>query len=259
MIFSIIIVYNCFIGRYNAVDVSNNILIAQLIIDLLILLFPGIFTGAIVLLALGVLTPFFKYIPKASLAALIISSVLTMVEYRIIFRIWKVKKIDLLPFFVTFFMCFYEIEHGILCGIGISLMIFLYPVIWPKIIKAERDFTVIKVNGDLVYAGMEHVATQLQEASLQDPLPRGFVMDMSVVTQIDFTVTQGLMMVIDDFTNRKIALFFSGVQDHIRDMMVEAGIELKTINPSPDTLASVNNETSPFLNEDELESQSSQD
>lgn len=181
-----------------------------------------------------------------------------MVEYRIIPKIWRVNKIDLIPFFVTFFVCFYEIEHGILCGIGVSLMIFLYPVIWPKIIKAERDFTVIKVNGDLVYAGMEHVTSRVREASFQDPLPRGFILDMSVVTQIDFTVTQSLLMIIDDFSNRKIALFFSGVQDHIRDTMVSAGIELKTINPSPDILASVNNEASPFLNEDEIESQSSQ-
>lgn len=224
-----------------------------------VLLCLGIFTGAIVLLALGVLTPFFKYIPKASLAALIISSVLTMVEYRIVYKIWKVKKIDLIPLFVTFFGCFYEIEHGIIAGIAVSLMIFLYPVIWPKIIKAERDFTVIKVNGDLVYAGMEHVTSQIQETSFQDPPPRGFILDMSVVTQIDFTVTQSLLMVIDDFQCRKIALFFSGVQDHIRDTMVDAGIDVKTINPSPDTLASVNAESSPFLNDDELESQESQD
>lgn len=217
----------------------------------------GIFTGAIVLLALGVLTPFFKYIPKASLAALIISSVLTMVEYKIVYRIWKVNKIDLLPLFVTFFGCFYEIEYGILAGIAVSLMIFLYPVIWPKMIKVHRDFTVIKVNGDLVYAGMDYVTSQVQEASFQDPLPRGFILDMNVVTQIDFTVTQSLLMLLDDFTNRKIPLFFSGVQDHIRDTMADAGIDLKLINPGPDTLASVNMESSPFIDDDELESQES--
>ncbi|KAK3724985.1 hypothetical protein QZH41_017454 [Actinostola sp. cb2023] len=218
----------------------------------------GIFTGAIVLLALGVLTPFFKYIPKASLAALIISSVLTMVEYRIVLKIWKVNKIDLLPLFVTFFGCFYEIEYGILCGIAVSLMIFLYPVVWPKIIKADRDFTIIKVNGDLVYAGMEHVTTEIQETSFLDPPPRGIIIDMSVVTQIDFTVTQSLLMIIDDFRQRKMALFFSGVQDHIRDTMADSGIDLTTINPTPELMASINNtEASPFIKDDDFENEES--
>ena len=35
--------------------------------------FGGVFTGGIVLLALGLLAPMFKYIPKAALAAVIIS------------------------------------------------------------------------------------------------------------------------------------------------------------------------------------------
>jgi sodium-independent sulfate anion transporter 11 len=213
----------------------------------------GLFTGAIVLLALGVLTPFFKYIPKASLAALIISSVLTMVEYRLVPKIWKVKKIDLIPMFVTFFGCFYEIELGILCGIGVSLMIFLYPVVWPKLIRADRDYTVIKVNGDLIYAGMEHVTTEILETSYSDPPPRGLVVDMSVVTQIDFTVTQSLLMVIEDLTSRKVAIFFSGVQNHIRDTLANSGVDLSIINPSADAMArAVNVEAAPFIPQDEI-------
>ncbi|XP_031554144.1 sodium-independent sulfate anion transporter-like isoform X1 [Actinia tenebrosa] len=213
----------------------------------------GIFTGAIVLLALGVLTPFFKYIPKASLAALIISSVLTMIEYHIVPKIWKARKIDLLPFFITFFGCFYEIELGILLGIGVSLMIFLYPVVWPKLIKADCDYTVIKVNGDLIYAGMEHVTSEIQEMSYSDPPPRGVVIDLSVVTQIDFTVTQSLLMVLEDLESRKISVFFSGVQNHIRDIMVDSGIELSIINPTPDAMARVvNAEAAPFLPQAEI-------
>lgn len=176
-----------------------------------------------------------------------------MIEYRIVPKIWKVKKIDLLPFLVTFFGCFYEIELGILFGIGVSLMIFLYPVIWPKLIKADRDYTVIKVNGDLIYAGMEHVTSEIQEMSYSDPPPRGVVLDLSVVTQIDFTVTQSLLMVIEDLKSRKISVFFSGVQNHIRDIMVDSGIELSIINPTPDAMARVVNiEAAPFLPQEEI-------
>lgn len=49
------------------------------------------FLGGVVLLALAVLTPSFHYIPKASLAAIIISAVLTMVDYRSVVVLWRVR------------------------------------------------------------------------------------------------------------------------------------------------------------------------
>lgn len=43
----------------------------------------GIYTSALVLLALGVLAPYFQYIPKASLSAVIISAVIFMIEFEV--------------------------------------------------------------------------------------------------------------------------------------------------------------------------------
>ena len=50
-----------------------------------------LFAGILVLLALAFLTPYFYYIPKASLAAVICMAVYAMVEYQIIKPIWKTK------------------------------------------------------------------------------------------------------------------------------------------------------------------------
>lgn len=49
----------------------------------------GIVTGGLVLLSLGVLTPWFSYIPKSALAAVIIAAVLQMVDCRIVVKLWK--------------------------------------------------------------------------------------------------------------------------------------------------------------------------
>lgn len=51
----------------------------------------GIWTGLTVLLALGVLTPYFTYIPQTALAAVIICAVVPMVEYELVPRLFKVK------------------------------------------------------------------------------------------------------------------------------------------------------------------------
>ena len=48
-------------------------------------------TGGIVLLALGVLTPWFYYIPETSLAAIIITAVLHMVDLKMPLAVWKIS------------------------------------------------------------------------------------------------------------------------------------------------------------------------
>jgi sodium-independent sulfate anion transporter 11 len=44
--------------------------------------FGGIYTGAVVLFSLAFLTKTFKYIPKCSLAAVIIAAMFTMMNFR---------------------------------------------------------------------------------------------------------------------------------------------------------------------------------
>ena len=47
-------------------------------------------SGAVVILALQVLTPLCYYIPKSALSAVIISAVLQMVDYKIVMKLWRV-------------------------------------------------------------------------------------------------------------------------------------------------------------------------
>ena len=57
--------------------------------------FGGIYTGALVLLALGVLMEYCAYIPKAALAAVIITAVIFSVEIHVIKPLWKSTSISL--------------------------------------------------------------------------------------------------------------------------------------------------------------------
>ncbi len=61
------------------------------------------FAGVIVLLSLAFLMPAFYYIPKASLAAVIICAVAPMVDYRVVPKMWKIRSKCLLVFFLFFF------------------------------------------------------------------------------------------------------------------------------------------------------------
>ena len=53
--------------------------------------FGGLYTGALILLAISVLTPYFFYIPKSALAAAIVASMIFMVEVHMAKMIWSTK------------------------------------------------------------------------------------------------------------------------------------------------------------------------
>lgn len=116
----------------------------------------------LVILSLLFLTPYFSYIPRATLAAIIIAAVIFMVEVKVVKPMWRTKskktcfhkckecqinlgyimnklflrvsESDLIPGVGTFIACLVlQLEIGILCGVGINILFILYHAARPKI------------------------------------------------------------------------------------------------------------------------------
>jgi solute carrier family 26 (sodium-independent sulfate anion transporter), member 11 len=104
----------------------------------------GIFTGVLVLFALGVLSEAFYYIPRTSLAAVIIAAMLTLVEVRKVLEIYRTKRIEILIFLGTFLVSLWQgLEIGILVGVGINVLFTLYNTSRPVIDMSE---TMVRLN-----------------------------------------------------------------------------------------------------------------
>lgn len=94
----------------------------------------GVFTGGVVLLVLGVLTQTFFYIPKTSLAAVIIAAMFTMMEFKNVAAIYRTRRLELLPFLGTFFVSLWKgLDYGILVGVLINVLLTLYSTSRPHI------------------------------------------------------------------------------------------------------------------------------
>lgn len=79
-------------------------------------------------------TPYFAFIPKSTLGAIIIAAVVFMVEVNVLKPIWRTKKSDLVPGLGTFVCCLlFPLEIGILIGVGLNIMFILYHAARPKI------------------------------------------------------------------------------------------------------------------------------
>lgn len=87
-----------------------------------------------VILALTFLTPYFSYIPKASLGAVIVCAVIFMIEYEVVKPMWRSSRKDLICTFATFLACLLVgVEYGILLGVGINIVFLLYPSARPTV------------------------------------------------------------------------------------------------------------------------------
>ena len=155
----------------------------------------GFFTGIVVLLAASFLTPWFKYIPKAALSAMIIAAVIPLFEYHIVPMLWKTKKIDLLTMTVSFLVCFYETELGILAGVAVALCIFVYENIQLKLTQ-DRDGScvIIRVESqNISYPNVDQLITKLDKVvRCKQTKPDAIVLDMKNVTRIDSTSATAL-------------------------------------------------------------------
>uniref|UniRef100_A0A1A9WB25 SLC26A/SulP transporter domain-containing protein n=1 Tax=Glossina brevipalpis TaxID=37001 RepID=A0A1A9WB25_9MUSC len=129
----------------------------------------GAVTGALVLMALAFLTNTFYYIPKATLAAIIIGAMIFMVEYDRIAEIWKSKKIDFFPFMVTVVVClFWSLEYGIVGGILANVTFILYKSAKPIIIISKEEINYIKIGivdvmETLCYSSAEYLKSQIMQ------------------------------------------------------------------------------------------------
>ncbi|KAL4707479.1 hypothetical protein ACJJTC_000231 [Scirpophaga incertulas] len=179
----------------------------------------GVYTGVLVLLALQYFTPYFYYIPKASLAAVIIAAVVFMMELHVFKPIWKTKKVDLIPGVVTFAACLLtRLELGIVAGIAVNLLFLLYASARPSV-KVTRavssdgvEYVVASVDRALAFPSAEYVRRALSKAAAPG-LP--LVLDARHVQAADFTAAEGIKALIEDFHARGQTIIFYNVKPSI--------------------------------------------
>ncbi|KAK9739693.1 STAS domain [Popillia japonica] len=201
----------------------------------------GVFTGVLVLLALGFLTPYFAYIPKASLAAIIICAVIFMIEYEVVKPMWRSNRKDLIPTFATFILCLgVGVELGILIGVLINIVFLLYPSARPKLtvgtqkLTDGREYLLVTPGNSILFPSIEFMRAQIAKIAVQSPhLP--VVVDCTFILSIDFTAAKGLSSMIDEFIQRKQSLYFLNPSPEFVAIFKGAGQEeFQYINSSED-------------------------
>ncbi|XP_050345914.1 sodium-independent sulfate anion transporter-like [Nymphalis io] len=192
----------------------------------------GFYTGIIVLLTLGLLTPYFYFIPRAALSAVIVCAVLNMVDIAILKRLWQSNRLDLIPLLGTFVFCLaLGVEVGLGCGVVIDILLLLYYQSRPRLdIKYVNESRYpphysIQPIGGLHFASAEKLRTKIVSLKNKNNLvtldsltviPNGVVMNgvaehrsgsnvlvvhCDAICRLDYTFLQSLKMLVQEWSH----------------------------------------------------------
>ena len=157
-----------------------------------------------------------------------------MVDYKIVKKIWYVKRLDLIPLACTFLACFYSLEVGLLVGAGVSLIILLYPLTYPSVDLDQKEITVLKVNSGISFCGVDHVTKAIEDVVNSPERPIMILLDFSGVNDMDFTVLNELAAVFLETKSNGVEIYLRNLKSHVRQLFLQADLQEYIVRNSID-------------------------
>ncbi|EDW80686.1 uncharacterized protein Dwil_GK11435, isoform A [Drosophila willistoni] len=185
----------------------------------------GIYTGLIVLSALSILTPYFQYIPKASLSAVLIAAVVFMIDLAPVKELWQTNKKDFFSWVGSFIICLVcGVELGLLFGIVVSMVFILLRLGNPKIevsLKQQEAIYYVHIvpHSDIYYTGVDTLRTELRSACRLYRNDFPVVLDCSRFMQFDATFIEMLCAVAKELGENNVLLILQNISLKVQQML----------------------------------------
>jgi SulP family sulfate permease len=199
----------------------------------------GVFTAGGILAATLLLTPLFRYLPQAVLAATIIVAVLSLVDIGAIRRTFTYSKTDFAAMAATIaVVLLVGVEAGILSGVGLSLVLFLRHTSRPHVAvvgqvpgtehfrNVERHDVIthpellsIRVDESLYFANVRFLEDTILAAVAARPELKHVVLMCPAVNLIDSSALEGLETIAHRLDSAGVGFHLSEVKGPVMDAL----------------------------------------
>ncbi|XP_023245583.1 sodium-independent sulfate anion transporter-like isoform X2 [Copidosoma floridanum] len=196
----------------------------------------GVYSGVMAILALSFLTPYFYYIPKPVLSAVLISAVVFLIDWQIVEQLWRGNKRDAVATIGTFVVCIvFNVEAGLLLGIASNILYLLYLSARPSIgvtecsADSEHRYLLIQPDVGLFFPAVDFLANKIVEIADDHGLGKvPLVVDCQRFRGVDYTAVKGLEKLSNDFKERDQCLWFVNLNPKVTRRFRELG-DLKNL------------------------------
>ncbi|MFH2046582.1 MAG: SulP family inorganic anion transporter [Pseudomonadota bacterium] len=196
----------------------------------------SVFTSLTVLITLMFFTPLLYYLPQSVLAAVIMMAVIGLINVSGFIHSMKAKwydgTISIISFICTLAFA-PHLDKGIMVGVVLSLCVFLYNSMRPKVAslsrhddEALRDSTVfglkqchhidmVRFDGPLFFANASYLEDQITERLMNKKELRHIVIVCNGINDIDASGEETLSLVVDRTRSGGVDISFSGVNETV--------------------------------------------
>lgn len=203
----------------------------------------GAWTALGILIATLTLTPLFRYLPQAVLAATIIVAVLSLVDLAAFRRTWRSSRPDFAAMVVTALLVLgVGVEAGIVAGVALSILIFLWRTSRPHYavvgrmpgsehfrnvkrhaVLTDPTLLTVRVDESLYFANSRFLEDTIQAEVSGRPHLRHVVLMCPAVNMIDASALESLEAIGHRLNSAGIGFHLSEVKGPVMDVLKRSG------------------------------------
>ena len=190
----------------------------------------SVVAGLCLLLITLLFADYFYFLPRAVLAAVIMSSFVSIITFAPIQQIWHYSRYETIPFYVTFFgVLFFGIATGIIGGLVAAIGVHVIRTSRPYIAVLGRvgntmtydnlkynpsarlmpNTILVQIAENIYFANAQYLEDFLRQALSTYSDKTNIVIDASAINRIDANGLQMLSQLIDEFSKSGIELYFA--------------------------------------------------
>lgn len=201
----------------------------------------SVFTSLTVVIALLFFTPLLYHLPQAVLAAVIMMAVFGLINFSNFVKAWQAQWYDGLIAVLSFVSTLWFAPHldkGIMLGVVLCLLVFLYKNMRPVVSSLSRDqnmtlrcavtlglqeckyLTIIRYEGPLFFANASYLEGKICDLMLCKLTLRHILIVANGINDIDASGEETLAMLVDRVRNGGIEISLSGVNETVMQVLI---------------------------------------
>ena len=201
----------------------------------------NVISSGVVAITLLFFTPLLYYLPQAVLAAIIMMAVIGLVNVRGFIHAWRAQWYDGLIGIITFICTLAFAPHldkGIMIGVSLALLLYILRVMKPQIAmlsmhpdgtyRASRrhglakckHIAVIRYMGSIFFTNVNYLEEKiLQQIEIMPELKHILIVGNGI-NELDASGEDMVSLLVDRIRGSGLDISFSGLNDHVLDVMV---------------------------------------
>jgi SulP family sulfate permease len=209
--------------------------------------FYAIISAVGVIITMLFLTEYFYHLPQPVLAAIVMSAVFGLIDFKTLRHAWHVRRSDgvvgLITFVATLWMA-PQLASGVLVGVVLTILVFLHGVMQPRseilgrsqdgtlagavshnLQPISKNYVVLRFDASLVFINSAFFEQAVLKAISQFPEAKAVLVIASGINRIDATGEDKLRALAGDLKAAGVTLTLSGLKMPVRDAIARAGLE----------------------------------